>query len=425
MHRARSIWIRVLLLLGFLGGNAEATQHLVNPGADWSDTVQRCRPGDEVVLLPGTSPHRPGSIEKVHGEPDRPITIRGAAPDRPAIIQAENWGLLLRQASNVVIQDVVIHGARIAGVDLSPQECESVGAAARRHEGERAPETLSGIVLRRVVIMRTAAEPGRNAIRAVGVKGLTLDRCRIDGWGGAAVQLAGCTSVDIASCRFGAIQQDAQEQTISIGKGSADVCIRRCRFEPGLRVGIALGADGEGQAPATGSGLTETSAGDTPPTSVRSVRIEDSLFNRVEQPLVIGDVNGLDVTCCTFLDPRQSFVRFDAPQGRAAWASGVTFANNLFTWQLNGTRALVLVPAASAAAAAAGRPDPLAGAVLWNENLWWSAEHAVEAPEKLPLPGREGFPQLVDVDPNLDGALMPSSEAARSFGVRPTPSAAP
>ena len=49
--------------------------------------------------------------------------------------------------------------------------------------------------------------------------------------------------------------------------------------------------------------------------------------------------------------------------------------------------------------------------VVLEENLWWSSDLAATREELGPLPGREGFPQVTNIDPALDEELRPTTEA--------------
>ncbi|MCA9285817.1 MAG: hypothetical protein KDA22_11410 [Phycisphaerales bacterium] len=398
---------------------ASATQHIVNAGEEWQFLVDQVRPGDEIILAPGR--HRPANLDGLRGEADLPITIRGmaATANRPAIIVADNWGLVLRNPNHVVLQDLLITGAKFAGIVLSADD-----KAAGTQDATPRP---NNVTLRRVMVRRTSGEPDRDAVIAEGLDGLVLDTCRFDGWGGAAVRLLGCRNVFLRGCRFVPIDRLEHERAVSVEQGSVGVRLERCLFETGLRSGVAAGLDSaralmrRGAAPSAAPAASSEPAPDATPSvetstapdakpAVREVTIEQCMFDGLETPIELGSVSNCTIRSCTMVRPRTCFVRFVPPGPDAGATKEILLGGNLFFWVPNDMPELVAL-----------QGESLGDEVSWEENLWWTAEYAVLKPERLPLPGRELLPQLLDVDPKLDRRNRPEATAAQGYGVQPLP----
>jgi hypothetical protein len=121
---------------------AHATQHLISPGRNWESLDGRVRPGDHVLLMPGT--HRSASFEKLRGTKERPIIIRALDPKRKTMIRADRIGLRLRQPQHVVIQDISIEGATINGITLTDEDRKG-------RKGEPATDvTIRNVAIRRI-----------------------------------------------------------------------------------------------------------------------------------------------------------------------------------------------------------------------------------------------------------------------------------
>ncbi len=435
------------LLAGFAPPRASAAVHALRPGATIASLGVEIKPGDEIVLEPGR--HGPIEIDGLRGERGRPIVIRGSNPNVPAAIAGEEFGILVRGGSHLLVKDVIVIGGSRAAVIVEPAPAtESAGGAPTEH-----------LTLRRVAVGRTGAEGVAMALR--GARDVSIEQCRTDRAGAASIVLDHCADVRILDAALVGGADPAQPTGIVIGGGSRKVLIAGLRVQGGIETGIAVGVPLPKMAPApdatakpttdpaaeatTGSGAAASPVAPAPgdaaaPTSGDSVparrgdadplsgaeappngslgaapppqdfaaadvTIEQSVLRRCGPSISIGSVDGLVITRSTFAAPRGSFLLFPALPGSARPARGVLLAENLFVWLPNEIRRLAeMAPERDLAGVSLGR------------NLWWSEELSHVGDALGPFPGRESAAQTTTIDPKLGDFDLATNPEAAGFG---------
>jgi hypothetical protein len=248
------------LLLAFAAviasSNARGAQHLVTPGDSWSELALRVRPGDEIILMPGR--HQPASFDDLQGTHDQPITIRGLTIKQPSIIQARQHGIRLRRPKHIVIRDLAITGATVAGVQImgDPSNGEEQGSAAPQPDatpplvpplplGQSAAhyETpwSAHVTIRNITVERTGPRGRRNAIHLEGVRHILIERVRINGWGGSAVKVIASADVRIEHSILRGRDDHGQLNGVQIRGGSENIRVSRCFFADSGEAAIVLG----------------------------------------------------------------------------------------------------------------------------------------------------------------------------------------
>ncbi len=383
-----------LVLLGLLTGGAQATQHLVSPGQDWARLIDRVRPGDEIILMPG--PHRPASFQGLHGTAEEPIIIRGFSEEHPGLIAAQSFGLHLSRPKHVILQDLIVTGARGNGINIDDQA---------QNEGIGEP-WVADLLIRRVKVQRTGPAGNTDGIKLSGLRNVRLQHCTIEGWGGSAIDMVGCQDVTIEASIFRGLREHAQSSGVQMKGGSARIRVLSCRFEnAGLRA-VNLG------------GSTDLRYFRPPVVIDAPV---DSQFEAedvtVEQSIIIGSdcavafVNARRATVRnnTIVNPRMWVFRVlqETRDPRFGPSEGGTIGGNLIVWEAEKLNELVNVG-----------PNTRANAMRYEENIWWSPD--IRPLQLDRLPGESLLPQVV-IDPGLNADFMPTNPDSFGFGALELP----
>lgn len=366
---------------------AAAEDHRVEPGEHWSRLAQAVKPGDQIVLLPGT--HRPASFLALRGTEREPITIRGVDAEHPAEIAAEGSGLLLQSPRHLVLQDIVVTGARQNGINIDDQD----------GSGTIGDPWEADLTLRRVTVRATGPAGNTDGIKLSGLRRVRLESCVVEGWGGSAIDLVGCHDVVIEGCILRGVKGYEQSSGIQTKGGSSGVTIIGCRFEDAGSRAVNLGGS-------TGLGYFRPPVPeDAAPGSrfeAERVRVERCVFLGGECAVAIVGARGAEVVACTIVGPRRWPFRLlqETTDPRFGRSEGALVAGCIIVADVLGTPINI-----------GHGTDP--GAFRFEQNIWWApgiTERALDA-----LPGeRRGAQHMLD--PLLGDDLLPGNEAAAGFG---------
>jgi hypothetical protein len=397
MIRTRSVLpsvYAVLLALFCLTVPASATQHLIRAGDNWELLQDHIKPGDELILMPGE--HRPAVFDNLHGTPDQPIIIRTAHPKHFVTIQAELYGIRLRNPRHVRIQNVIIDGAELNGI--------SIDGTPDEEDGESKQEPAGQVVLENVIVRNTGPRDLRHAFDLEFLDGVRIVNCRVEGCTGSGIELVACTNVVIDQCRFDGTQDLQPISGIRIRGGSDRVRIEKCIFDQTGQQGICIG------------GMTTIAGRFPPPIDENETRslFEASRVN-ISRCIIHGGLCAFSfVHCdratvrnCTIVRPRRVVVsiRREQEDQRFPVASGCSFGSNLIVWQPDDLTSIAHL----------GEGASVEGVNL-EENLWWSPDLETTLESLGSFPGVAAFQQIIDVNPKLDDQFRPRNDAAKLFG---------
>lgn len=355
---------------------AWATQHLVRAGDDWSRLAERLKPGDEIVLFPGR--HRAARFEGIAGEPGRPIVIRSADKRSPITIEGVDVGLELRDVRHVRVEGIVIADVRRAGIIIA-------GTAERPSEG---------VELRNLVVTRVGDRAERAGVRVESARSIALLDLRVEAWHGAAVHLSDAAEVRIERGQFVGATTTPDAHGILIDGRSRGVAVERCRFQAGVESMVSLG-------------LTEPRDAEDDATRDHlafEIVVERCLGDRVGRLATIGACRDVQIRANTLSEPAAGYEIVAPPRG---WSrpQNVLLQSNLAVWTPGTMKRF------SSAA-----PDVDPTGVLVEANLWWSVELPAAKALLGDFAGTLRSPQVLDVDPKLDGTFRPRAAAASGFG---------
>jgi len=374
-------------------------QHLVAPGESWEQLAAKVQPGDEIILMPGR--HKPANFERLQGAKDAPITIRGLDAENKSVIQAARHGILITDPRHVVIANLDITGASIAGIAL-----RSIHRADAPHPGEAGSALNPAYVqLRNVTISKVGPTGRRDAVEILGQDRVSIEQCSFDGWAGAAVAAIACANITIDGCTFKGQPDHSQTEAILMRAGTQNVTIERCMFE--LLAGPGIVAGGKSEPDAFQPPLMP----DAPQRSVfeaSAVQVMHCVFVNAKFPIVMRSADDILVRNCTFIRPKACLMLFEHQHDdpRMALPARLIFGGNIITWQRDDLATLYV--------ATAGEFD--LRHLTWEENLWWS-DATIEQRSKLgELQGGLVSDQVHDIDPRLDEKHRPQNPDAAVFG---------
>jgi hypothetical protein len=383
---------------------AHATQHLVRAGENWQHVEKKAKPGDEILLMPGR--HDPVTLTGLHGTAERPIIIRGIDPKSPSVIAATRYGLRLIDSRHVEVSNIAIDGATINGIAIE-------SAVDGLETSPDAFEPVGPLLLERITIVNTGptgrlgTAAQRHAIHLRHVSRVRILDCRVDGWVGSGLEIVGGREITVVNSNFFGQKDRRQLSGIRVRAGAQRVRIRNCHFRNAGDQGVAIGA---------GSSLEDflpRIADDAPPGSLYEalrVHVTGSIFEGGLCAIAFVNCDRAIVRNCTIVRPQRTIVsiRNDQTDPRFAGAAHCAFGSNIITWEPGDITSLAHI----------GRGAELASASL-EQNLWWTPAPAADLEQLGPFPGTAAFPQITDVDPELDENLVPESAAASAFGANP------
>lgn len=388
--RSRAVRVALMMLLCFVWTLPVcATQHLVSPGQDWSRLLDRIKPGDEIILMPG--PHRPAYFQNLHGTADKPITIRGFSEDHPGLITGQSFGIQLSRPRHVILQDLIISGARGNGLNLDDQDSQNA-------IGE---PWIADVLIRRVKVLRTGPSGNTDGIKLSGLRNVRVFECTVEGWGGSAIDLVGCQDVTIDSSTFRGLSEHAQSSGIQIKGGSSRIRVTQCRLEnAGLRA-INLG------------GSTDLKYFRPPvPENAKVDSQFEAMDVLIERCVIIGsdcavafvNARGAAIRQNTIVNPKLWVFRLlqETRDPRFGPSEGGTIGGNLIVWQKGKLDELINIGPST-------KPD----ALVFEENIWWSPDLKSSQIERLP--GRQLLPQMT-VDPKLNADFRPQNPEVSGLG---------
>jgi len=386
-----------VLLITLGAGSAEATQHLVSPGESWQRIAARLDAGDEVLLRPGR--HVGAMLEDCHGEPSRPIVIRSLDPQRPAVIDAENYGLRLRGCSHVHIKDLAIENAKVAGIAI---ESASAGG-----DEDTTPPSL-GFELTNVAVRDTGPSGARHGIALRDIQDVQLRDVTVTGWGGSAIEAVGVRGLVVQRSTLRGKDGFTQQAGIRLRAGTERVEIAESLLdECGAEAIVVGGASKAAEFPAHLPPLGEDGRDEA-----SSVLVQQTVIVGPQCALSVIHGSSVRLESCTIVRPRRYVVSIrdePSPVKRRA-TRDVVLGSCIVTW-IPGDLSLP-----------AHIPDPADQQALnLEENLWWCSGWDEESVRLLPWPGAEPAEQLTDLDPDLDSAFTPRAIRAEGFGARPVP----
>jgi hypothetical protein len=178
--------------------------------------IARAKPGNEIVIAPGDYRTSVFAAD-VRGTSEKPIVIRGESQDNPPSFVS--WQL--SRVEHLVIRDIEFRGSSTNGLNIDDGGTEGATRNVR------------------IVRIKVSDLPQGNndGIKLSGVQDFRVEDCKVERWGGSAIDMVGCQRGVIIDSTF----RGGGDNAVQTKGGSADIRIVRCRIEqPGNR-GVNIG----------------------------------------------------------------------------------------------------------------------------------------------------------------------------------------
>lgn len=219
-----------LVALLLFGGSLQAADHRVNDVAGLRRAMAAVRPGDRILIAPGT--YRGNHFfRNVHGAEDKPILIMASDPERPPKFTADNACLQLSGASHVELRDLTLGGCKDNALNID--------------DAGNPDKPAHHIVLKNIRIADVGPKGNVDGIKLSGVDDFQIIDCTVERWGssGSGIDMVGCHRGELTGCTL----KTGGSNGVQMKGGSSDIAVRKCRLEDcgerGINIGGNTGAD--------------------------------------------------------------------------------------------------------------------------------------------------------------------------------------
>lgn len=202
--------MRVLLFL-LAAEPLAAAVHDVGSPAELPAVIRRLTPGDTLRIAPGDYPggHH---VEDVAG-----LTIEAADPGQPPHFRGGKQAWHFSRCHKLTLRYLKISGQSANGLNLD--------------DGGNRDFPVNGVRIENVEVSDIGLNGNFDGIKCSGLDDLIIRDCRIEGWGGQAIDLVGCHRVRIDGCSFTGKPGFSQHTGPQFKGGCEDVVIENCRFK--------------------------------------------------------------------------------------------------------------------------------------------------------------------------------------------------
>ncbi len=298
-------WLFVLLLAG---------QQTVRTTEELRDALAEARPGARILVAAGT--YEGGlHVSGVRGAAGQPIVVAAADAGHLPVFEGGASGLQLSEVEHVELCDLVLRGAAANGVNVD--------------DGGRLTAPSHHVVLRNLRVADVGAAGNHDALKLSGVDDFRVEGCTLERWGtggGSGIDLVGCHRGVIEGCTL--VHDGSGGSGVQVKGGSADVTIRRCRFENAGSRAVNLGGS-------TALAHFRPPLAEPPHAEARAIVVEGCTFLGSDAPIAFVGVDGAAVRFNTIYAPGRWALRIlqeTAEPGFAACRNG-TFAHNLVAFR--------------------------------------------------------------------------------------------
>ena len=319
-------------------------------------TLATLRPGSVVRLAPGT--YQPGlSVQNVHGTADQPIVIEALDPRQPPLFEGGSQAWHFSGVSHLTLRWLHFRGQKANGINLD--------------DGGNFTTPSHHILLENLLIEDTGPQGNFDAIKCSGLVDFKIDRCRISGWGGQAIDFVGCHRAEIARCTITGKPGFSQHTGPQFKGGSSDVWLHHCRFENAGGRPIQAGGS---------TGLAYFRPADASFEAAR-IRIEDNTILGGECAVAFTGVRDATFTGNTIVGPGKWIMRIlqESRDVRFARCGNVEFARNTIVFDRANIREAANIG-----------PDTEPQTFRFVANRWFARDDPARSALPLPTPEKDG-----------------------------------
>jgi hypothetical protein len=196
-----AIWLGLTVMAG--GGVVE-----VGSDAELKEALVRLEAGTTLRIAPG---HYRGGLT-VRGV--ERLVVEASEPERPPefIGGANAWQF--SRCDELVLRNLVCRGQTGNGLNID--------------DGGEMTRPVRGVRIQNVTVLETGPRGNSDGIKCSGLADLVIEDCRIEGWGGQAIDFVGCRKAAIRRCRITGRDGFSQATGPQFKGGSEDVVIEDC-----------------------------------------------------------------------------------------------------------------------------------------------------------------------------------------------------
>jgi len=359
-------------------------QLVVNNDTQLRQALRQAQPGITIRIQGG---QYPGELwlENLHGRPDAPIVIEGADPQNLPVFVGGQTGLQIARGSYFTLRHLKFRGQKVNGLNID--------------DGGNIESPSHHIRLEHIVVEDVGPKGNFDGIKLSGVTDFVISDCRIEGWGGQAIDMVGCHRGLIERCTFRGKEGFSQNTGPQAKGGSSQITIRRCLFIEAAQRAVQLGGS-TGLAFFRPRGVLY---------EAKDLLVEDCVFVGGDAAVSFVGVDGSVFRHNTIIRPKLWVARIlqeTREPGFVPSRNGV-FERNLILFRSD-LRDFVNVGPATA-------PETF----RFGDNWWYCEDRPAASKPRLPVQETGGIygqdPQLRQTE---DGWWKAENPAARDYGAR-------
>jgi hypothetical protein len=325
-------------------------------------------PGTTIRIAPGA--YQGGLAARgLRGEPGSPITLRAADPQRPPVFRGGSTGIHLSDVTYFELHDMIVERATGNGINID--------------DGGSTDSPSRHVVLRGLVVRDVGPKGNRDGVKLSGVDDFRVEGCTVERWGdrGSGIDMVGCHRGEIVDCIFRHGDRQGDNGVQAKG-GSADLTIRRCRFEHAGQRGVNLGG---------GTGL-DYFRPRPQGYEAKGITVEDCTFIGSMTPVAFVGVDGATVRHNTIYRPGRWGLRILQENNGPGF---MPCRNGIFTDNLIAFRSDEMATPVNVGPGTAPETFTLA------RNAWYCLDAPERSRPRLPIPEADG---VYGVDPGFRDA---------------------
>ncbi len=380
MREIAFLWVSILLTAGSVLGAEQVVP--VNDDASLRRALREAKPGATIRIAPGQ--YQPGIYARLKGTQQHPIVIEGADSENPPRFEGGRVAWHLIDCAHLTLRNLAIRGQSGNGINID--------------DGGSYESPTHDIVLENLRVADIGPKGNLDGIKLSGMDDFVVRRCRVEGWGGQAIDMVGCHRGLIEECEFVGKEGFSQTTGPQTKGGSSQITIRRCSFHNAGSRAVNLGGS-------TGRAYFR------PPRALyeaKEIVVEGCTFVGSMAPIAYVGVDGAVVRYNTIYRPETWVVRIlqeTRATGFAPCRNG-RFEHNLIVFRRSDLRTYVNIG-----------PDTAPETFRFSNNFWYCEDRPEASKPQLPVPEQDG---VYGRDPRLDAAsskqLKPQDPVAARYG---------
>ena len=226
MRRLIAVIFCLCAVRAAISGKIEAAEIVVSSAPELHAALKQLQPGTTVLIAPGVYDGW-FLLKRVVGTPDAPVRLQAQFPDNPPVFHHHAESLHLSDCAYVTLKSLIVEGQASNGVNID--------------DGGTYETPSHHIVVEDVTIRNVGPVGNHDGLKLSGVTDFRVSRCRIEGWGGSAIDMVGCVRGVIEACEFRGKKGFSQMNGVQAKGGAREIVIQTSRFYDAGARAVQLG----------------------------------------------------------------------------------------------------------------------------------------------------------------------------------------